>query len=252
MKIRTNNINMEVDQVGTGKPIVLLHGVGLDHTIWLKMAQLYQDQARFILLDLRGQGQTETGNADQTLEQMAEDVWGVLDQLGLEQVLLGGHSLGGYVALAFAEKYPERLAGLAMIASNAGSDTDEKKAQRYADADAILKQGSQVLASSLSPKLSADLEIQKLTRQMIAATDPQGLANTQIAIAKRPERLNVLANLTCPILVGAGKDDQINPPAAAQAMAKANSGTHLVFIPGAGHMPMLEAPRTLGALLVSL
>jgi len=72
MKIRTNNINMEVDQVGKGKPIVLLHGVGLDHTIWLKMAQLYQDQARFILLDLRGQGQTETGSADQTLEQMAE------------------------------------------------------------------------------------------------------------------------------------------------------------------------------------
>ena len=126
MKIKVNDISMHVEIVGEGKPIVLLHGVGLDHTIWLEMAQLYQDQARFVLLDLRGEGQSETGNANHTLEQMAEDVLGVLNQLGLDQVLLGGHSMGGYIALAFAEKHPERLAGLALIASNAGSDSEEE------------------------------------------------------------------------------------------------------------------------------
>ena len=66
MKIRVNDINMNFEIIGEGKPIVLLHGVGLDHTIWLEMAQLYRDQARFVLLDLRGEGQSETGNANQT------------------------------------------------------------------------------------------------------------------------------------------------------------------------------------------
>ena len=252
MKIKVNDISMHVEIVGEGKPIVLLHGVGLDHTIWLEMAQLYQDQARFVLVDLRGEGQSETGNANHTLEQMAEDVLGVLNQLELDQVLLGGHSMGGYIALAFAEKQPERLAGLALIASNAGSDSDEKKAQRYADAEAILKHGSHVLANSMSPKLSFDPKIQEYTRKLIAATDPQGLANTQFAIAQRPERLKVLAALACPVLIAAGKEDQIVPAAAVQAMIQANPKAHSVFIPGAGHMPMMEAPRTLGALLVAL
>jgi pimeloyl-ACP methyl ester carboxylesterase len=252
MKIKVNDINMHVEIVGEGKPIVLLHGVGLDHTIWLEMAQLYQDQARFVLLDLRGEGQSEAGDANHTLEQMAEDVLGVLDKLGIAQALLGGHSMGGYIALAFAEKHPERLEGLALIATNAGRDSEEKKIQRYADAEAILKHGSHVLANSMSPKLSLDPQIQELTRKLIAATEPRGLANTQLAIAQRPERFDVLATLTCPILIAAGKEDQIIPAAAVQAMIQANPKAHSVFIPGAGHMPMMEAPRTLGALLVAL
>jgi len=86
-----------------------------------------------------------------------------------------------------------------------GSDSEEKKKQRYADAAAILKQGGTILADSLSPKLSSDPKLKELTWKMIAATDTKGLANTQIAIAKRPERLHVLERLTCPILIIAVK-----------------------------------------------
>jgi pimeloyl-ACP methyl ester carboxylesterase len=160
--------------------------------------------------------------------------------------------MGGYIALAFAEKHPERLASLALIATNAGNDSKEKKAQRYADAETILKQGSQVLANSMSPKLSFDPQIQEYSHKLITATEPRGLANTQLAIAQRPERFNVLSALTYPVLIAAGKEDQIIPSAAAQAMVQANPKAHGVFIPGAGHMPMMEAPRTLGALLVAL
>ncbi len=127
MKIQLKQIAMEVETLGTGKPIVLLHGLGLNHSIWQNIAGLYKEQAQFILPDLRGHGGSELGAADGTIEQYADDIVELIDKLGLEKVVLGGHSMGGYVALALAEKYPERLAGLVMIATNAGEDSLPEK-----------------------------------------------------------------------------------------------------------------------------
>lgn len=252
MQINLPDLEMEVVMEGNGTSAVLLHGVGLDHTIWQPMVDLYASQMQFVLPDLRGQGKTQLNQADQTIEQMAEDILALIDNLALEKIVLGGHSMGGYVALAFAEKHPERLSGLVMIATNAGADPDAKKAQRYLDAEAIRQSGSKILAASLSPKLSGDPQIQSDMYELIANTSREGLANTQIAIARRPERFQVLASLTCPILVVAGAEDKIIPLEAAQAMAKANPKAKFVVIPGVGHMPMLEAPKTLGALLLTL
>lgn len=115
MKIELGHITMEVETLGAGKPIVLLHGLGLTHTIWQNIAGLYKEQAQFILPDLRGHGGSELGAGDGTIEQYADDLLELLDKLNLGKVVLGGHSMGGYVALAFADKYPERVAGLVMI-----------------------------------------------------------------------------------------------------------------------------------------
>ncbi|MFZ3069877.1 MAG: alpha/beta fold hydrolase [Anaerolineaceae bacterium] len=252
MQVNLPSLRMEVEVRGKGRPAVLLHGVGLDHTIWHPMMDLFESQIQFIAPDLRGQGRTELGQADQSIEQMAEDVAALLDLLGLEKVILGGHSMGGYVALAFAEKHADRLAGLAMIATNAGKDAAEKQVQRRQDAESIMKFGSARLADSLSPKLSKDAEIQSVTHQMISGTSAQGLANAQIAIANRPERLQVLQDLGCPLLVVAGAEDMIIPLVASRAMADVNANAKLVVIPDVGHMPMMEAPDTLGALLLAL
>ncbi len=252
MDLRINGINVHFEIIGTGKPILLLHGVGLDHTIWKSMAEMYASQAQFILPDLRGQGRSELGDTNHTLEQMAEDIRKLLDHLQVESVTLGGHSMGGYVALAFAEKYPDRLAALAMITSNADADSVEKREQRQKDAVAILSVGSALLAEGLSKKLSDDPEIQKISYELIARTEPAGLANTQLAIAARPDRKDVLARLNSPILLVAGNKDRIVPLEAFDRMKKANSKATAVVLPGVGHMPMLETPRTLGALLVGL
>ena len=90
-----NDLDMHFEIRGSGKPVILLHGLALDHSIWLGMAETYSDQAQFIIPDLRGHGRTSLGNADATLEQFADDVLRLADHLGHEQFTLAGHSMGG-------------------------------------------------------------------------------------------------------------------------------------------------------------
>jgi len=250
VKIELGHITMEVETLGAGKPIVLLHGLGLTHTIWQNIAGLYKEQAQFILPDLRGHGGSELGAGDGTIEQYADDLLELLDKLNLGKVVLGGHSMGGYVALAFADKYPERVAGLVMIATNAGPDSEARKAQRQAEVENIRAVGTAEFAEALSLRLSDRSFVQNVSREIIAKTDPEGLCNAIIAISRRPDRLHVLAGLKVPILIAAGAEDLIVPQAVARVMAHANPGAKFVIMPEVGHMPMLAAPRTLGALLI--
>lgn len=250
MKIQLKQIALEVETLGTGKPIVLLHGLGLTHGIWQNIAGLYKEQVQFILPDLRGHGGSELGAADGTIEQYADDILELMDELGLEKVLLGGHSMGGYVALALAEKHPERVAGLVMIATNAGEDSPDRKAQRLQEVENIRAVGTAEFADALSLRLSDRSFVQAVSRDIIAKTDPEGLINAIIAISRRPDRLHVLAGFSGPLLVAAGAEDLIVPQAAARLMAHSNPHAKFVIIPEVGHMPMLAAPRTLGALLV--
>ena len=250
MKIHLEHIAMEVESLGTGKPILLLHGLGLNHSIWQNIAGLYKEQAQFILPDLRGHGGSELGDANGTIEQYADDILEMMNKLGLEKVVLGGHSMGGYVALAFAEKYPEKLAGLVMIATNAGPDNDARKALRLAEVENIRAAGTAEFAEALSLRLSDSSFVQNVSREIIAKTDPEGLCNAILAISRRPDRLHVLAGLTAPLLIAAGAEDLIVPQAAARLMAHSNPNAKFVILPEVGHMPMLGAPRTLGALLI--
>ena len=161
MKTKINDIAMDYKVLGSGKPIVLLHGLALDASIWSEVVRLYEDQAQFILPDLRGHGKSETGNANGSLEQFADDLKQLLDNLDFEKVSLVGHSMGGYISLAFAEKYPERLDNLIMLTSNARADDDDKRKGRLADAEKVLQEGSRFLAEGMAPKLSKNLEIQQ-------------------------------------------------------------------------------------------
>lgn len=252
MILHLNDIEFYYEVYGEGAPVVLLHGLALDGSIWKEVANLYGDQARFILPDLRGHGRSGIGRADGSIEQFADDLVRLADHLGIERFTLAGHSMGGYISLAFAERHPQRLAGLIMVTSNARADTPEKKKMRLLEADETLIVGSSTLAESLAQKLSKSAEIQRLTYQILRKTDPEGIVNVQRAIAQRPNRLEVIRNLEVPFLAVAGKDDQIVEPEAAIEMADASRKGKAVVLPGVGHMPMLEAPTALGALIISM
>ena len=106
MFAKLNHVHMYFEEQGQGKPVILLHGLALDGSIWSDVVNLFDDQAHFVVPDLRGHGRTETGNSNGSLEQFADDLLALADHLELEKFTLVGHSMGGYVSLKFAEKYP--------------------------------------------------------------------------------------------------------------------------------------------------
>jgi pimeloyl-ACP methyl ester carboxylesterase len=113
-KININDIELAYDRRGKGTPLMLLHGYPLDHHLWDESASLLKNTFDLIVPDLRGFGESTTIDTPYTMADFASDIAGLLDQLGIQKAAIAGHSMGGYVALAFARLYPERVSGLAL------------------------------------------------------------------------------------------------------------------------------------------
>ena len=143
-------VELYCEERGKGPlPLMLVHGFPFEHSLWNEVAAQLESETRLLLPDLRGYGLSPTPEGIYTMEAMAADLKALLDRLGIQRVALAGHSMGGYVALAFAEAYPERLAGLAMVMSAAAADAPERKTARYQQAEEIARQGVGILEGSL-------------------------------------------------------------------------------------------------------
>ena len=149
--IQINGIQQAYTRIGQGAPLVLIHGYPLDHTIWYDMVSPLEDEFELILPDLRGFGLSGFTDAQFTIADLTSDIASLLNHLGFEKAYIAGHSMGGYVALAFARQYPQRVLGLGLVSTQAPADTPERKQGRYAAADEILKSGVQPVAESILP-----------------------------------------------------------------------------------------------------
>src|SRR3989304_1656344 len=129
-KIKVNDVELAYTRRGKGTPLVLLHGYPLDHHLWEEDAPLLEDTFDLILPDLRGFGESTTVGSPYTMDDYASDVAGLLDQLGIQKAAIAGHSMGGYVALAFARLYPERISGLGLVSSQVLADPPDRKDQQ--------------------------------------------------------------------------------------------------------------------------
>lgn len=250
-----NDIDMFYEVRGSGRPVYLLHGLALDHSIWLEMADIYADQAQFIIPDLRGHGCTPLGNAEASLEQIANDVIQLADHLGHQKFTLAGHSLGGYVALALAEAFPGRLAGLVTVTSHARADSPDKLESRYEQIKQAQVEGIKAMSDTLIERMMPEGELARPDEHMcevVSSSSLEGFVNVQEAMAKRPNRLHVLRSLDCPVLAIAGGKDRILPREIALEVAANATQGRAVCLPEVGHLPMIEVPYTLGALLVSM
>jgi len=253
MKTKLNGFDMAYEVFGqTGQAIVLIHGSGLNRTIWRNVASKYLRNNRVILPDLRGHGESAVPPGDYLMTQMAEDVAGLLEYLEISKAVICGHSMGGYVALSFAKLFPGRLLGLGLITTRASADSEEKRSGRYKMAEQVRQQGSKALAELLAPRISNQEDIIQAAFDMIANTDPQGIIGSTIGMAMRPDYWDLLPEIELPALVVAGEDDQIISREDSRQMAETLQDGQFLSIPGAGHMPMLERPDMLGEGLVSL
>jgi pimeloyl-ACP methyl ester carboxylesterase len=253
MKTKINGIEVAFEVTGKNSPpLLLMHGFGLDRSIWHELVENHLGEQQVILPDLRGHGESDVSPAPYAMSLMAQDVAGLLEFLGVDQAFVCGHSMGGYVALAFAEQFPGKLAGLGLITTNAMADSPEKRTGRYALIDEIQARGSGAAADNLAPRLSHNLDVIHQAHVLISQCDPGGLIGSLQGMAEREDKMARLGHITVPALVVAGKEDQITNVIGAQAMAEALPQGVFFELAGVGHMPMLEDAAALGQALQSL
>lgn len=251
-KITVNGITLAYTRRGQGTPLVLVHGYPLDHTIWDEVAALLENDFDLILPDLRGFGESGAVETPYTLVDMAGDLAALLDHLGLEQVCMAGHSMGGYIALAFARAWPGRLRGLGLVASQVLADTPERRQARYDTAALVMQNGVGQVAESMSAALTPVARVQAFVRGLIAAQPAAGVAGALKAMAGREDATPSLSSFQFPLVVIHGDADALIPLQRAREVKAALSQARLVELPGVGHMPMMEAARATAEALKNL
>jgi pimeloyl-ACP methyl ester carboxylesterase len=242
-KVDVNGIQLAYERRGQGTPLVLLHGYPLDHHSWDKVAPLLEDTFDLILPDLRGFGESSTVDSFYAMEDFAADIAGLLDQLGIQRTAMAGHSMGGYVALAFARLFPQRVRGLGLVSSQAAPDSTERKDGRYKSAAEVADKGIGSVVEAMTPKFTADRELQESARRSMERQQPAAYIGALKAMAERVDSTALLASLTFPVVIIHGDTDQLIPLDRAREVKAAVPQAYLVEIRGAGHVPILEAAR---------
>jgi len=245
---RVHGIKLAYEVSGARSPIVLLHGFPFNRTLWREQVEALRERYRVITPDLRGHGETTATHEPATMEAMAGDVAALLDELHITRVVLGGLSMGGYVALAFYRLFPERVSALLLADTRPQADTGDARLAREETAARALGEGMHTIADAMLPKLlapSTQAERPKIVariREMILNTDAQGAASALRGMAVRRDQTEFLREINCPTLIVVGSLDQITPPADAERMNREIRGSRLEVIAGAGHVSNVERP----------
>lgn len=247
--INVNGIRLAYERRGTGSPLVLLHGYPLDHHLWDEVVPLLQDTFDLIVPDLRGFGESSTVDSFYTMEDIASDIAALLDHLEIEKTAMVGHSMGGYVALAFARLYPERITGLGLVSTQVLADAPDRRDGRYKSAAEVADKGIASVVAAMTPKFTSDARLQEFARQSMEQQQPAAYIGALKAMAERVDSTPLLSSLTVPVVIVHGDADSLIPIDRAREVKAALPNAHLVEIGGAGHMPMMEAKeRTAQAL----
>ena len=236
---------------GSGPDLVLLHGFLERHAVFSHLVPSLAQHYRVTVVDLPGHGQTETAPAYTSLASHGAWLFDLMQHLGLEAPVVIGHSLGGYVALAFAHLHPQIPAGLGLWHSSAYADSDEKRLNRDKGIAFVRQHGVRAFAEGLLPLLFPGDNQQHLPKVLpIAASTPaQGVVNTLRAMKDRPNHTALLRKLTCPVLFLHGWQDGIIPAEDILEQAKLPHQSMLLGLRKVAHMGMYEAPEACQAAL---
>lgn len=232
---------------GKGNPVVLLHGYLESQEIWYSFAEKLQKSGnRVITLDLPGHGLSGVAGEEHSMDFQAGAVLAVLNDLKLEKCALVGHSMGGYVSLAFAKNYPERLAGLCLFHSTPNPDSDEKRANRDREIELVKGGKVELIAKTNIPMAFARENHKKMVEQIEEATliametEPDGIIACLRGMKSRPDTNDVLEKLKLPVVLIFGKKDAYISEEVAQNMAQRFSMHQTVFLENSGHMGFME------------
>ena len=248
LRLTVNGVNLAVEVRGEGPAVLFVHGYPLDRTLWQHQLGALTGFRR-IAPDLRGLGLSDAPDLGYSMATYADDLAALLDALHVDQAVVVGLSMGGYIALEFARRYRARLRGLVLMDTRAEADAPEVRKAREAAAQVARERGAAAIAAQMVPTLFAPGAAQTMpqvvdrVRAMMEAAPVKGIVGALAAMRDRADNTPFLRELgEVPTLVVVGEQDQTTPPRVVRGVAEGIPGAMLSVIPGAGHLPPVEQP----------
>jgi len=235
---------LHVTERGRGPALILIHAFPLDSSMWHAQTAFFSDRYRVIAPDILGFGGSQPPRA-WTMPQMGEELAGLLDRLGLERCTLAGLSIGGYIALPFALKHPQRVERLILANTRARADLEGERTARTAMIEGLRKDGTTNLPEKMLPRLlspEAPDEVRNWVKACIERTSAEAAIHALTAMRDRADYTKNLGQLHCPTLVIAGSGDAIIPVEDCKQMAAAIPGSEFSVVSQSGHLSNLENP----------
>lgn len=239
-------MELSYSDTGQGEVVVLIHGFCESRALWNDFENFLSKKYRVICPDLPGYGESRLDVTQVNMSYFAEELKTLLDTLSVETCTMVGHSLGGYVALAFAEKHPEQLKGIGLFHSTAFADTEEKKGNRNKTIQFIEENGVDTFATSFVPPLfdratreKHGYEIDSLIK-IARNTDPLAVIETSKAMRDRPDRTSVLERMQVPVMFIIGKEDGAVPFESSLQQISMPKESVVHIYEKCGHMGMIE------------
>jgi len=255
-RMTVNGVSLAVEVRGKGPAVLFIHGYPLDRTLWA--AQLSGlDGFRVIAPDLRGLGLSDAPDLGYSMPTYADDLAALLEALQVDEVVLVGLSMGGYVAFEFLRRHRERVRALVLFDTRADADVPDARRARDQQSSLAREHGAAAVAEQMLPRMLAPAAAQSTphvverVREMMLAAPVAGIAGALAAMRDRSDASALLATLDdLPTMVVVGEEDAMTPVDLARGMASVIPGARLEIVPGAGHLPPIEAPGVVNALLL--
>ncbi|MBP1992911.1 alpha/beta fold hydrolase [Paenibacillus eucommiae] len=257
MKASVHGVTIAYEDEGQGLPVILLHGFPLDHHMWKhQTTALKEGGFRVITPDMRGMGGSEVPTDTISLENYADDVLALLDHLDIPKAVLGGFSMGGYIAFSMLRKAPDRFTALVLADTKPEADSPEAQKNRMNLAAALFEKGSIAASDAMIPKMLTEktrnenphLEVK--LHSIIESTNPLSLVHASIAMAFRQDATALLTQITVPTLVIVGEEDQVTPIEVMKQMADQIYQSQFVKIPESAHLTPMENPEAFNKALL--
>ncbi|MBS1599549.1 MAG: alpha/beta hydrolase [Bacteroidetes bacterium] len=234
------------EEYGNGYPVMLLHGFAEDRTIWKEQINHLKNNYQLIIPDIPGSGKSEVTDYNASIDDHANWIKAILDTVKIKQCILIGHSMGGYIALAFATKYADYLKGLGLFHSTTYPDSEEKKETRRKSIAFIRQYGAAPFIEQSTPNLFSE-KSKKENAQIITDSinrysnfDPLSLISYYEAMIQRPDRTHVLSSFTNPVMFIMGEEDKAVPIQHSLEQCHIPQSSFIHIAENTAHMGMIE------------
>jgi 3-oxoadipate enol-lactonase len=254
-KVRSGDAEIAYEVEGKGAPVVLLHPFPANHAFWQPVTQALSSRYQLVIPDLRGHGDSETGEGPALMEKHAADIARVMDDAQIGRAAMVGVSIGGYALFEFWRKFRGRAAALVLIDTRATADSTDARNARLKAAHEVLENGTETFIDGLLLKLLGENtrhtrpDLVEAARRMMLKMTPEDISQAQRGMATRPDSVETLKTINVPTLIVVGDEDTLTPLPDAELMRQHIGGSQLQVIPKAGHYSPFERPEEAGRML---